>query len=166
MSTPSESFIRMTSESDLSSSHQVIQSGIETVHQKASIDRTFIIIVRHCSCLVCVSLKLVRSLYIKTTISDPDEIYTIDESFVRDTIQTVIDILWDDRIRKLLPEELNTTFQAQHRSRSRSFSNLNGGDRDCSRRRSTSRRRSHPGQSLVATSAAGPHTGLLLHVTD
>ena len=48
----------------------------------------------------------------------------------------------------------------------RSLPNLNGGGRSRSRPRSTSRTRSYRGQSSVATSVAGPHTGLLLYVTD
>ena len=85
--------------------------------------------------------------------------------FVRDTIQTVTDML-SDGIRKLFRKEFNTILQAQHRSRPRSFSNSNGWGRDRSRRRSPSRRRSCWGQSLVPTSAAGPRTGRLLYITD
>ena len=72
----------------------------------------------------------------------------------------------DDCIRKLFREELNTVLQDQHRSRLQSFSNSNEERRDCSHRRFTLRRRSHRGQSLLATSAAGSQTGHLLYVTD
>ena len=75
-------------------------------------------------------------------------------------------MLWDDRKCKLLRKQLNTTFQVQHRSRLRSFSNSNGRGRDCLHRRSTSHTRSHRGQSSLATSAPGPQTGRLLYVID
>ena len=76
-------------------------------------------------------------------------------------------VTWlDDGIRKLILEEFNAALQEQQRSRLRSFSNSNGGGRDCSCRRFTSRRHSCRGQPLVATSAAGQQTGRLLYVTD
>ena len=86
--------------------------------------------------------------------------------FVRDTIRKVTDMSSDDRIRKIFREELNTVLQAPNSSRPRSFFNSNRGDRDCSRRRSTSRRRSRWSQSSLATRAAGPQKGRLLYVTD
>ena len=53
----------------------------------------------------------------------------------------------DDRIRRLIHEEVNTALRTQQRSRRRSFSNSKGGGRDRWRRRSTSRGRSSKRQA-------------------
>ena len=66
----------------------------------------------------------------------------------------------------MIHKEVNTALRTQKSSSPVSFSNSNGGGRDCLRRQSTSRGHSHRSQPLVASSAAGRQTDRLLHVTD
>ena len=151
------------------SNHQVIQSviGYASKPTSSATKQPNFIINQTSLYLSCIRLiKVSRPLYINNSNGDPDKIYTSDEILhTRDQVewltchQTTVYVKYSRKssVRSYKP---NRGHAPQR------FSNSNGGGRDRLRRRSTSRRRSHWGQSLVATSAAGPQPGPLLYVRD